>query len=704
MAAIGSIRKHSTLLVIIIGGALAAFIFGSLVNKRSRRDVNAGKVNGVEITIMEFNNMVDKNIESAKQRQRINSLSTDETFRIKEQTWEQMVRKIIMDKEDKELGIKVTTDEMFNLIQGKNPAPLIKKYFVNPNTGKFDRNRVIQFLQNYNQMPDRVKKQWIALEDYIRQDQLRSKFNALIANAYYVPKELARKYYNQQNIMANITYIAARYSDVPDSLVQVTNSNYQAYYDAHRSEFKQKESRSLEYVAFNVVPSKADVKKAKKDAEATWKYFVQTDRPEEFARGNTDKPYDTAWLKKSQLPPQLASLMFHSKVGTVSKPYFQNYSFIMARLLGSARRPDSMDASHILIAYKGALRANPIIDRTKAEAKQLADSLYKVLKRDPGKMKFLAKEYSDDPSVKRNQGNLGWFADGQMIGAFNEAVVHTPIGRVALVETPFGFHIIKVNGKKDYFQKVKVAIITQEVAASNNTYQNVFTKASKFATDAQSISKFEKVAQKDHYQLHVVPKILETTYIVPGLENPREIVKWAFKSGTAQGQISSVFDFEDQFVVAIITKEFRAGIPSLDQVKPLIQPFVVNEVKGKYLAEKMKAFHGNMGQLAKAMHLSQQKVSNLTFDTRNLLGFGMENKVIGTVFGMKTAQVSQPIVGNAATFVVRLDKLMPAEKLPNYNQFLSSLNFAFVQRVEQGFPYVAIKKTSIIEDHRIDFY
>jgi peptidyl-prolyl cis-trans isomerase D len=704
MAAIGSIRKHSTLLVVVIGGALAAFVLGDFLKRSHHRDVNAGMVNGTEITIMDFNKQVDKNVESIKKQQQRTSLTTDETFRVRQQTWDQMVRNILMKNEYKKLGIEVTADEMFDLIQGKNPHPLIQRYFSDPTTGKFDRNRVLAFLQHYNELPQQTKDAWNSLEKYIKEDQLRQKFNALIAQAFYLPKELARDQFNDLNNAAKVTYVAARYSDIPDSAVNVTEADYQSYYDAHKNEFKTKKARSLEYVVFNVLPSKKDIEKAKKAADQTYDYFVKTNRPRQFANGNTDKPYDTTWLKKGQLPPEMDSLMFHSKVGTVSKPYFQNNSFVMGRLLASQVRPDSMNVSHILIAYKGAYKAMPEIDRTKAQAKKLADSLYKILVRHPGKLKAFAKEYSDDPSVKKNDGKLGWFADGQMISTFSNAVVKTPVGKFTMAETPFGFHIIKVTGKKDFARKVKVAVITQDVVASNATYQNVFAKASKFVTQVKNLASFESQAHKDHYAIREAPKVLETTYSIPGMESAREIVRWAFKDGTDQGQVSNVFDMEDQYVVAVVTKEMSAGIPPLDKVKSTIRPFVVNKAKGKYLAAKMKAYNGNMDQLAKAMNLKLQEEDNLTFDSRNLIGFGMENKVIGTVFGMKAGQVSKPIVGNAATFVVKLDKLTKAPQPSNYDQLVKEMGTAFAQRVFQDYPYIALKKASDIQDNRIKFY
>ena len=199
-------------------------------------------------------------------------------------------------------------------------------------------------------------------------------------------------------------------------------------------------------------------------------------------------------------------------------------------------------------------------------------------------------------------------------------------------------------------------------------------------------------------------KMNENTYSIPGLENSRSIVRWAFKDGTDVGIVSNVFDLEGQYVVAVITKKFEAGIPSLKEVKNQIKPFVINKVKGKYLTEKMKAFNGNLDKIASAMKASKQTMTNLTFNTKNIVGFGMEDKIIGTVFGMKGGSTSQPLAGNAAAFVIKSNALHKAGKMPNYNAFVSFYMNTFKQRVQQDYPYIAIKEASDIQDNRILFY
>ena len=195
MALIGSIRKRSALLIIIIGVALAAFVLGDFVKSKPRQTVNIGSVEGEEITIMDFNRQVDQNIENTKAQQNKDRLTQQETYSVRDQTWEQLVREYIMGEQYEELGIQVTSDELFQLVQGPNPHQIIKRYFTNPQTGVYDKASVLNYLQNLDKMNPQAKAQWIQLENYIKEDRKMSKYNNMISKAYYVPERLAKQYY-----------------------------------------------------------------------------------------------------------------------------------------------------------------------------------------------------------------------------------------------------------------------------------------------------------------------------------------------------------------------------------------------------------------------------------------------------------------------------------------------------------------------------
>ncbi len=220
-----------------------------------------------------------------------------------------------------------------------------------------------------------------------------------------------------------------------------------------------KPSRDLDYVIFEVLPSAEDRSQTRESVYQIYDDFRNTPDYITFVNSTSDKRYDSTWFKKGQLPVTIDSLLFSSPVGTFVPPYEENNAWHMARLMDIQARPDSMKAEHILIAYKGAYRAAESITRTKEEAERLADSLMNVLNVDKTKLKALAFQFSNDGSAKENNGDLGWFADGSMVYQFNEAVLKGNVGDIVKVATPFGFHIIKITGKKEPVTKIRVAVI-----------------------------------------------------------------------------------------------------------------------------------------------------------------------------------------------------------------------------------------------------
>jgi len=100
-------------------------------------------------------------------------------------------------------------------------------------------------------------------------------------------------------------------------------------------------------------------------------------------------------------------------------------------------------ASHVLIQYKGSMRAAPTVTRSKEEAKKLASDV--MLKAKKGQdFAALAKQYSDEPGAKDRAGALGKFGKGQMVKPFADAAFALKPGEISnVVETDFGFHVIK---------------------------------------------------------------------------------------------------------------------------------------------------------------------------------------------------------------------------------------------------------------------
>ncbi len=115
---------------------------------------------------------------------------------------------------------------------------------------------------------------------------------------------------------------------------------------------------------------------------------------------------------------------------------------------------EEIEASHLLVAYQGATNADPAITRSKEDAKMRAqEALALALKGDD--FVQIVKEYSDGPTANYG-GELGFFTRGKMVDAFDQAAFATPVGEYSdIVETEFGFHVIKVTDRKEAVEAVK---------------------------------------------------------------------------------------------------------------------------------------------------------------------------------------------------------------------------------------------------------
>ena len=705
MAVIGRIRKHSGLLVIIIGVALAAFVLGDFVKKRPKNANIIAEVAGEKISPVDFNKKVEENMQIRKQNSGHENLTPAESYEIRQSTWTQMMNELVMTKQYDELGVSVTVDELNDLVRGKNPHPYIVQSFKDPKTGQFDPKMVSNFLQNLDKVEPAMKDRYLMLEKAIKADRLNTKYNSLITKGFYVPIAFAKREYEARNNTTKVRIVGAKYQVIPDKDVKITDADYQKYYDENSYKFVQdRATRDLEYVVFDVQASAVDRKKIEEDAKGLYEEFKTTTDVPAFVNSVSDTRYDSTWHKKGTLPARIDSLAFTSPIGSVFAPIEENGTIHIAKLMDVQARPDSMRASHILVSFAGGGVSNDI-KRTKEEAKKLADSLFTVIKKDPKQFETLATTKSDDKSSAQKSGDVNWFADGTMVPAFNNAVLKSAIGEIKEVETNYGFHIIKITGKKEPVTKVRIAMIDRKVEPSGKTFQDIFAQANEFAANNTTIVKFEKSVTDKGLNKRDATQLEAMANNIPGINSPREIVRWAFNETTKKGDVSTVFDTDGSYVVATL-KDIRVkGTLPLDQVKENIKPLVIRDKKAEMLIKKINeklASSKDLGLLATEFQSKVDTVA-LTFASPNIPNYGREAELVGTIFGMKTGQLSPPLKGNMGVYVVFIDQITQSAPAKDYLNEKMQLSSFFQGMAPRQIPTILEEKAAI-KDNRISFY
>jgi peptidyl-prolyl cis-trans isomerase D len=703
MAAIGRIRKHSGLLLIIIGLALLAFILGDFVRKGQSHENKIAVIDGQKVSWNEFENRFKAAEEKFKQQSGKENFTSEETFQIREYAWNTLLREYLLTKQYEKLGIVVTEEEMNDLTIGKNPDPMIRQLFSDPETGAFNPAQVQQYMQNRDQAKPEERKFLDGVLKDIETNRYASKYNYLIAKSYYLPKPLAKKMYEDYSSNASLRVVQANYKLIDDKTIKLTDEDYKKWYEDHKYMFEQPEEvRDIDYVIYDVVPTPADLKAIEENVAKMYAEFKETADPISYVNTLPDTKYDSTFFSKGKLPLSLDSLAFSASVGDFMAPVIENNEYLFAKVLDIKMRPDSIKASHILIQYDGARNAKT--KRTKEEAKHLADSIMIQAKKATNMFAMFALKFSEYPTVKKDSGDLSWMTDGNPnLQLFFDSLYTLNNNGIRIVETALGYHVMMVTDQTAAMKKVRLAIAKKDIEPSERTIQDVYSVANKFASENENTTKFNESIVKQGLAKRTADNTKAMEYTLPGVKDGREIIRWAYDEKTEKDMVSQVFDVDGKYVVATLKDIKPKGFASLEQVKPMIESLVKRDKKAEQLIEKMKAKTSNPSELAAQFQTTVDTVANFSFGAMNLYNYGPEQEVIGAISAMKAGQVSKPLKGNMGVYVVYYDQFTPAPATTDYKMVSMQMANMFAQRVSNE-TFNALQKSVKIKDYRVKYY
>ncbi|PWG82321.1 peptidylprolyl isomerase [Pararcticibacter amylolyticus] len=695
-------NRAGVILVGAIGLAIVAFLLGDAIKIGSPfmrgNQTDVGEVAGEKINIDDFRQKVEQNEAQFKQQMGQGALNPQMASYVVENTWNQEVMTVLLNKEVKRIGIEVGENELADMITGKNPDPQVVQAFADPQTGQINRSQLSAFISNMkSQDPgSAMGQQWGNFLLSIKRGRLFQKYNGLVKNSIYVTSLEAREDYSQRNKLANFNYVNLEYASIPDNKVQLTDGDYQEYYNKNKKRFvNREESRTFEYVIFDASPSKADSADARNLINKLAADFRTTTNDSLFVSVNSDTKAPVAYVRKGQLDPALDSSVFKASTGTVIGPVFSNGAFKVAKVVDVRMSPDSVKASHILI--------NPATVGGVDKAKNIADSLLAILQKGGNFAEQAAKFGSD--GTKDKGGELGTFARGAMVPAFEEAVFNGKPGELKVITTQFGVHVIRIDKQVGSSRVAKVAIVDKAVASSSQTQQAAYGKASAFLSNVKDAESFNEQIQKSKLRKLVAENITPSQSMVSGIENPREIVRWAFEAD--RGDVSDkVFESENTYVVACLTDVREKGILPVEKVKKDIEPMVRNLVKARMLSEKMqKALSGasTINQVASKLGRPVQPVQNVVFANPIIPGIAQENKVVGTVFGLEPKKLSKVIEGEQGVYVVQVNGFTNPAPLTNTFSQKQQMYQTVGQRA-QGQVMEVLREKADIKDYRLKFF
>jgi peptidyl-prolyl cis-trans isomerase D len=696
MAVLSNIRQRSALMIAVIAFALFAFIIGDLFSSggfnSTSKDV--GSINDKDISFEDFRIKVS-NLEKSNQ----GITSTAAANRV----WDQEVSVALLTSEFDKLGLRVGEKHLLAVLQadpniGKNPI------FLNA-VGMFD---IVKFKEYFRSNP----AQATFLKDREKDAELSAKYqiyNTLIKSGVYTTKSEGSLKYKMEVNKVSFSYVAGLYSTINDSDVKVTDSEVQDYMKKNKKKFKADETRIVDYVLIEDKASKEDESEVKDNIIALLNgrvvYNQETSKNDtlagfktakntiEFVNANSDVPYDSTYTAKKELPAIDADQLYNMDLGAVYGPYVFGKYYAVSKSMGKKIGVNAK-ASHILISYEGTQVPNKKEERSKDEAKAKAEALLAQVKENPDSFMMLAFSESDDSSAQQG-GDLGYFSQNQMVKPFNDFVFNNSIGSVGLVETAFGFHIIKVTDKQD---GIRLATVALKLQASEATSDKAFTQATKFEMDATD-KDFNAVAKG--MGLTVVPEItlkaMDENFGLLGTQ--RAIVRWAFEDNSKVGAVKRFEVANLGHVIARVKNIDDSGLVSLTQARAYVEPILKNKKKAVLIKAKMTG--SSIESIATATGSTVLQATGITMENPMLTGVGQEPKVVGSAFALELNKLSAPIEGNTGVYVVKNLSTVKAPDLLDYAPYVAKLKAKSAGDVNRVLP--ALKDKATIEDNRKQF-
>lgn len=428
------------------------------------------------------------------------------------------------------------------------------------------------------------------LQQQLRQGLMVSKVEDLIEDPVRVSQAEVRHQFEIQNQKATFDYVVLDPQQLQNS-VKVDPQALAAYYKANQSNYDAPEKRQIEVVLANQAAIAAGI----------------------------------------QISP-----------AAVHQYYEQN--------LDTYSHPEEVKASHILIKFPDT---NPSAAEI-ATTRKRAEAVLKQVQANPKDFAALAKKYSQDDASAPNGGELGFLQRNQTVPNFEKVAFSLPVGQISgLVQTEYGFHIIKVEAHNQAYVQPEASVHDQIVATLQkdqavNQAQNLINRAAAMSQTAPLAT----VAQQLHLNYFTTQPISQTDPVIGIGVNPN-FAGAVF--ATQAGAMTAPIQVAQGFAIAKVDKVIPPGpqpLPTVeaqvtsDYRKQQAQKLAVSEAAALEAAAKKQGLKAAAAKL----HLKLETGKALT-RSGSLPDVGAISSFAATLFASKPGAVA-PIAAVSGKQVV----------------------------------------------------
>jgi len=649
MATLEKIRQRKKILAIVIGLALLAFIVEEGVRAIGLlgSGTTVAKVGNEKIEIHDFQN---RWTEEAAADQK-SGQQTDPEVR-QQQVLDEMINEELLNQEYEKVGIEVHSDELTQLMTGKNPVPAAVQFA--QEVGAKSPAELFAFISDpgkqgvqKSQIAE-LEMEWNKLANDIYKQYRFAKLQNLLAGCMQANDLDRAQIAEEQSITNVVTFAKKEYASIPDDKYPVSDAELKAEWEKVKPMFKKDEEyRSIHYIAVNIAPSQEDIAAAQRIADAAY-IALQKGRGIDSVRLLGTVQIDTAKMLQKSLPAKVRDFFTSAEVGTVRRDTTDGSHHLMYKLINKESSLDSVMLSYVTIqgdaktqqAVLAQLNSGKTLDELKKAYPQKLD----------GKLNEWQRMFNSPDSIRAKIANAGaeYFV-------FNSGAQ--------------GAVLMKVNEKKAPKLFYTLATVTYDAYASTKTSENLRDKFQDFLNKNKTGKAFEENAAKAGYNavdMLISPSTAQLGLGMngqSGIKDSRKAIKWAFDNDTKKGDVSPIFSDNNDVLIAVALDDIYPDeyLPyNFPQGKELLTQRVRNSKKGDDL---MKQYQGKAKDLEAYAALMGNAV-----DTANVVFFNgdpkIEPKVVGRISVAKPGVLQGPYKGDDAVYVYKVVRQEKAERQP----------------------------------------
>lgn len=316
-------------------------------NENSEPDI-VGKINGIEIPRRLYSNKYQEIYNQVKmQRGESYELSATDQHMILEQSWENVIQEILLDREIKKLGITVTDNELVAFLR-RTPHPQLRQTFVDEK-GDFDYQAYLQALSD-------PQADWSELEKWGFSVLPSMKLETYLISMTHIPQDAILDRFNRQNEEINARYISVPFGEDDPSYMPDEDQIVQ-FYEKHKDDYLEPEKRKIHLIDIKKEPTLLDEEDVRIQMEEIRKEIVDGEDFAESARINSDdyvsaqKGGDLGFFGRTGLDSIFTETAFDLGIGEISMPVRTSFGYHLIRTEEKkvVDGEEQVRASHILM-------------------------------------------------------------------------------------------------------------------------------------------------------------------------------------------------------------------------------------------------------------------------------------------------------------------------------------------------------------------